>query len=75
MELEYWLLFKKNQGIKGVTLLSILKETLVLDEFLGIFVDYMYFQENRCTRKLRLKQNNDFLIKNCIFTLPLKYPY
>ena len=65
-----WQLFRNNQGAKGLDLPSILEEARVFGTYSGIFVDYTCFSESRCTRKLRLKQEVDFLVKKlCVWPL------
>ena len=55
--------FQEQSGGKGTELPSILEETRVFGTYSGKFVDYTCFSESRCTRKLRLKQEVDFLVK------------
>ena len=60
---------KLGEGAKGLNLPSILEETRLLDKYLGIFVDCIFFHKKRCTRELRLKQETTFLLKNRVFGL------
>ena len=53
---------EKAESRKRLNLPSILKETCVLHKYLGIFVNYTYFHEKRCTREVRLEQKCAFLL-------------
>ena len=64
---------RKIKGSKRLNLPSIFEETRVTDNYLEISVDYTYFSGEKCTEKLRLKQQSDFLIKNRVLGLWFHY--
>ena len=53
---DQWWLSKKIQGANSLKLPNILEETLALDKYMGIYVDYT------CYKKVETQAKSDFLI-------------